>query len=161
MTDQPLIERLAALPTLASIPRVQLEWLASRSHVERYAKGERVFTRGQPIQHLSILLTGRTSIRVDRGGIARVVMEWKAGDMGGYLPYSRMDAVPGDVFADEAVEAMLLPNAYIKDMTRECYEFTAHCVHEMLDRAHMFKSSDLQVQKRLRRGRAAVPVATA
>jgi len=147
VTDQPLIERLAALPALSSIPRAQLEWLVSRSSLTHYEKGQRIFAKGETIRDLSILLSGHTSIRVDRGGISRIVMEWKTGDVGGYLPYSRMDAVPGDVFGEEAVEALILPNAHIKDMTRECYEFTAHCVHEMLDRARVFKSNDLQVQK--------------
>jgi signal transduction histidine kinase len=147
VTDQSLIERLAALPSLASIPRAQIEWLVSRSALTHYEKGQRVFAKGETIRDLSILLSGHTSIRVDRGGISRVVMEWKTGDVGGYLPYSRMDVVPGDVFAEEAGEALLLPNADIKDMTRECYEFTAHCVHVMLDRARVFKSNDLQVQK--------------
>jgi signal transduction histidine kinase len=32
-------------------------------------------------------------------------------------------------------------------MTRTCYEFTALCVHEMLDRARQFKTQDLVVQK--------------
>ena len=147
MTDQSIIERLAALPTLASIPRAQIEWLVSRSSVTHYEKGQRIFAKGETIRDLSILLSGHTSIRLDRGGISRVVMEWKTGDVSGYLPYSRMAATPGDVFAEEAVEALLLPNADIKDMTRECYEFTAHCVHVMLDRARVFKSNDLQVQK--------------
>ena len=147
MSDPSLVERLAALPSLSTVPRSQLEWLASRSKVEHYAKGQRIFAKGQTIQDLSILLAGRTSIRVEKNGIARVVMEWKAGDVSGYLPYSRMNLVPGDVFADEAIEVMLLPNACIKDMTRECYEFTAHCVHVMLDRARVFTSNDLQVQK--------------
>ena len=147
MTDPSVIERLAALPPLASIPRAQLEWLVSRSSVTHYEKGQRIFARGETIRDLSILLSGHTSIRIDRGGISRVVMEWKTGDVSGYLPYSRMAAAPGDVFADEAVEALLLPNADIKEMTRECYEFTAHCVHVMLDRARVFKSNDLQVQK--------------
>ena len=147
MTDRSVIERLAALPSLASIPRAQIEWLVSRSSVTHYQKGQRIFARGETIRDLSILLSGHTSIRLDRGGISRVVMEWKTGDVSGYLPYSRMAAAPGDVFAEEAVEALLLPNADIKEMTRECYEFTAHCVHVMLDRARVFKSNDLQVQK--------------
>ena len=147
MTDRPLVERLAALPTLASIPRAQLEWLAARGHVNHYEKGQLIFAKGETIRDLSILLSGRTSILVDRGGISRVVMEWKTGDVSGYLPYSRMDGPPGDVFADEAIEAFQLPHADIRDMTRECYEFTALCVHQMLDRARVFKSNDLQVQK--------------
>jgi signal transduction histidine kinase len=76
-----------------------------------------------------------------------VVKDWKAGDVSGYLPYSRLSNAPGDVIADDASEVLRIPNADIKDMTRDCYEFTALCVHEMLDRTRQFKSEDLVVQK--------------
>lgn len=147
MTDRSLIERLAALPTLSSIPRAQLEWLTAHGQVLGYPQGHLITVKGQSIQDLSIILSGRISIRVEREGIARMVKEWTRGDVTGYLPYSRLAASPGDVVADEPVEALTIPNADIKAMTRECYEFTALCVHEMLDRAREFKIDDLQREK--------------
>jgi len=147
VTDQSLIERLAALPTLASIPRAQLEWLVAHGEVRQFQQGHSISTKGQPIQDLFIILAGRISIRLDRGGIARIVKEWTRGDVSGYLPYSRLSAAPGDVLVDEPFEALVVPNAAIRDMTRECYEFTALCVHEMLDRARDFKVDDLQREK--------------
>jgi signal transduction histidine kinase len=147
VTDRSLIERLAALPTLASVPRAQLEWLVAHGRILAYPQGHLITVKGQAIQDLSIILSGRLSIRVEREGIARLVKEWKRGDVTGYLPYSRLAAAPGDVFADEATEALTIPHADIKEMTRECYEFTALCVHEMLDRAREFKIDDLQREK--------------
>jgi signal transduction histidine kinase len=147
VTEPSLIERLAALPTLASVPRAQLEWLVSHGEVRQYQRGQSVSIKGNPIHDLFIILAGRISIRLDHGGIARVVKEWKRGDVSGYLPYSRLSAAPGTVLAEEPFEALVIPNAAIREMTRECYEFTALCVHEMLDRARQFKSEDLLVQK--------------
>jgi signal transduction histidine kinase len=147
VTDHALIERLSALPTLASIPRAQLEWLAAHGEIRRYQQGDRVVTKGEPIRDLTIILSGRISIRLDRSGIARIVKEWKTGDVSGYLPYSRLDTTPGDVFADEPIEGLVIRNADIREMIRECYEFTALCVHEMLDRAREFKIDDLQREK--------------
>jgi signal transduction histidine kinase len=147
VTDPSLIERLAALPALASIPRAQLEWLAAHGEIRRYQQGDLVVTKGEPIRDLTIILSGRISIRLDRSGIARIVKEWKTGDVSGYLPYSRLDTTPGDVFADEPIEGLVIRNADIREMIRECYEFTALCVHEMLDRAREFKIDDLQREK--------------
>jgi signal transduction histidine kinase len=147
VSDQSLIERLAALPALASIPRAQLDWLAAHGEIRRYQQGELIVTKGQPIRDLTIILSGRISIRLDRSGIARIVKEWKTGDVSGYLPYSRLDTTPGDVFADEPIEGLVILNADIREMIRECYEFTALCVHEMLDRAREFKIDDLQREK--------------
>jgi signal transduction histidine kinase len=148
VTDQTLIDRLAALPTLASIPRAQLEWLAAHGEILHFEQGESLFTKGQSVvADLWIVLSGRFSIRLERGGIARIAKEWQRGDLSGYLPYSRMLKSPGDLNVEEPLEVLVVRNADIREMTRECYEFTALCVHEMLDRARQFKSEDLLVQK--------------
>ena len=148
MSDPSLIERLAALPTLASIPRAQLEWLAAHGEVRRFQPGEVLFSRGQSVvADLWVVLSGRFSIRLERGGIARVAKEWTRGDLSGYLPYSRVSKAIGDIIADEPFEVLAIRHSDVKEMTRACYEFTELCVHEMLDRARQFKSEDLLVQK--------------
>lgn len=106
-----------------------------------------MFSPGQPIPSLYIVLSGHFSIRVDKGGVARRVKEWKTGDISGRLPYSRMTNPPGIVIADEPVELLVIAAEHAREMTCECYEFTALCVHEMVDRARAFKSDDLQREK--------------
>lgn len=106
-----------------------------------------MFSKAQPIPSLYIVLSGRFSIRVERGGVARIVKEWQAGDISGRLPYSRMTNPPGDVIADDPVEILMIPGDDVREMTCQCYEFTALCVHEMVDRARVFKSDDLQREK--------------
>jgi signal transduction histidine kinase len=148
VTEHSLVQRLAALPTLASIPRAQLEWLAAHGDVQRFNPGDVLFVKGQSvIADLWIVLSGQFSIRVDRGGISRTVREWRPGAVSGYLPYSRLTKSIGDIFADEPLEVLAIPNDDVRQMTRECYEFTELCVHEMLDRARQFKIDDLQREK--------------
>ena len=148
MTDSALIERLAALPSLASIPREQLEWLVAHGTLQQFNPGHEITRREQSvIADLWIVLAGRFSIRLERGGVSRIAKEWKRGDLAGFLPYSRMTRAPGDVLVAELLEVLVIPNGCMREMTRECYEFTALCVHEMLDRARQFKSEDLLVQK--------------
>jgi signal transduction histidine kinase len=148
VTDLSLIERLAALPTLEAIPRAQLEWLVAHGTLQQFNAGH-VITRQQQsvISDLWIVLAGRFSIRLERSGVSRIAKEWKRGDLSGFLPYSRMTRAPGEVVVAEPLEVLVIPNADMREMTRECYEFTALCVHEMLDRARQFKSEDLLVQK--------------
>ena len=148
MSEPPLIERLAALSTLASIPREQLEWLAAHGELRRFPEGHLLATKGQlAIVDLWIVLAGRFSIRVEHGGISRLFKEWTTGALSGLLPYSRLSKALGDVRVDEPLELLVVPNASVKEMTRACYELTALCVHEMVDRAREFKSQDLVVQK--------------
>jgi hypothetical protein len=96
---------------------------------------------------------------VDRGAGPKKVMEWRAGDVTGMLPYSRLTAPPGDVKAEEATEAFLLPRECLNDMIRECHDVTAILVHVMLDRARHFTSSDLHDEKMLSLGKLAAGLA--
>lgn len=159
MTDLALIERLAALPTLAGIPRPQLEWIAEHGEVRHFREGDVMFAKGQPIPDLLVVLSGHFSFRQDRGGIARVVKEWNPGDLSGYLPYSRLAKALGDVIAEGPVEVLAVRHEDIRDMTRECYELTSLCVHEMIDRARQFKSDDLQLEKMASLGRLSAGLA--
>jgi signal transduction histidine kinase len=154
-----LVERLAALPKLAGIPRAQLEWLARRGTVRRFPKGAVLFRKGAPITNLYVVLSGRFSIQIDRGGVLRRVREWCAGDLSGVLPYSRLRTGPGDVTFDEPTELLMVDAALHGEMILECHELTAHCVHEMLERARQFRTDDLQVEKMASLGRLAAGLA--
>jgi len=159
LIDPALIERLAGLPTLAGIPRSQLEWLAAHGELLHFNEGDRLFARGQPIPDLHVVLSGHLSFRQDRDGIARVVKEWNPGDLSGYLPYSRLAKALGDVIAEGPVEVLAVRAEDFREMTRECYEFTSLCVHEMIDRAREFKSDDLQLEKMVSLGRLSAGLA--
>ena len=159
MPDIDLVDRLAAHRTLGSAPRPQLAWLAAHGTVRRYPAGQPVVVEGQPITDLSVIFSGRMSIRVDRGTGPRKVMEWRAGDVAGLLPFSRMRAAPGTAVADEDLEALFVPSSCFRDLVRECFDLTGLLVHVMLDRARIFMSSDLQVEKILSLGRLAAGIA--
>ncbi|HET9385598.1 MAG TPA: ATP-binding protein [Gemmatimonadales bacterium] len=147
MANAALVERLAALPTLADIPRSQLEWLVAHGTFLRFETGDIMFQRGTVVPGPYVVLCGRFAVHVERDGVVQRVREWKTGDISGRLPFSRMTEVPGNAIADEPVECVVIPWEDVKEMTRECYEFTALCVHEMLDRARQFRAFDLQDEK--------------
>ena len=168
MAAPSVVDRLAAQPRLAAVPREQLEWLAAHGELRRFDAGEVMFSHKQPPPGLYVVLSGRVSIRAERDGVARVVNEVMAGGISGRLPYSRMSnaagklapgAIPGFSMAEERVEIFLVTGADVRDLTRECYEFTALCVHEMVDRTRLFKSDDLQREKMASLGRLAAGLA--
>src|SRR5204863_1108871 len=88
MTD--LVDQLAAHKTLGSAPRTELAWLASHGSLRNLTAGDVVTAKGEHAEGLFVVLTGRVAIFVDRGGGLKKVMEWRAGDVTGLLPYSRM-----------------------------------------------------------------------
>jgi signal transduction histidine kinase len=159
VTDTALVERLMAHRTLGSAPREQLEWLASRGTLQRFEVGGTPWPASRPVDSLMVILSGRLAIYVDRGGGRRRVMEWRSGDVSGFLPYSRMGGAPGDVTVEEPTEVLSVPKECFQEMVAKCPDITASLVHVMLDRARRFTSSDLQDEKMLSLGRLAAGLA--
>lgn len=159
MADSALIERLAALPQFAEIPREELAWLVAHARYEVLEAGEVVAPKGQPIASLWILLSGGISVYVDRGTGSRRVMGWRTGDVSGMLPYSRMTGPPGNNFTEERSEMLTVPVGDFPEMVTRCPRFTAHTVHLMLDRARSFSASDLHDEKMVSLGRLAAGLA--
>jgi signal transduction histidine kinase len=159
MSDTDLVERLAALPSLAGIPRTELEWLATHGSVDVCETGERLAPKGLRIEHLWIMLSGHVAISVDRGTGPRIAMEWRSGDIGGMLPYSRMKGPPGDNIVMERSEIYLLHERLFQELIQSCPLFTANTVHTMLDRARSFNTSDQQDEKMISLGKLAAGLA--
>jgi len=153
-----LVERLAALPDLADVPRDQLAWLVEHGSFHREEDGYRVDT-AEEFVGLALLVSGRFSVRVDEHGVAREVREITPGRVTGYLPYSRMTTPRGYLVADGPVEFLFIRKEDFPEMTAACYEFTAACVQEMLARVRLFKGADKQQEKMAALGRLSAGLA--
>jgi signal transduction histidine kinase len=154
-----LVDRLAALPSLAKIPLGELEWLVTHGELERHEAGTIVARKGEPIERLWIILSGHLAIRVDRGAGPRRVMEWRVGDVSGMLPFSRMTGAPGSSYVEETSEVLGIHQRHFPEMIHRCPVFTAHTVHHMIDRARSFNTSDLQDEKMISLGKLAAGLA--
>ena len=159
VSEPDLVARLAGLPGVSGLPREELEWLVERGSFETLEAGVVLAPKGRRVEKLWIMVSGRVTVRVDRGAGPRTVIEWGPGDVTGMLPYSRMVAPPGDVRTEEASEVVALSDEHFPEMIHECPMFTAYTVHLMLDRARDFKSSDLQDEKMISLGRLAAGLA--
>ena len=154
-----LIDRLALHRTVGAAPREELEWIASRGILRQMQPGQVLTAKGTRPEGLVVLLSGSLSMSVNRGAGPRKVMEWRAGDVSGVLPYSRVNAPPGDSMAQELSEILLLPAEHIRDMAKHCPELTAILVHAMIDRARAFTSSDLHDEKMVSLGKLSAGLA--
>ena len=159
MVDGNLIKRLASLSGLAHIPNEELEWLIAHGNLKLWKAGAVVAPKGKRIPELWIVISGHIAIRVDRGAGPRRVMEWRTGDVGGMLPYSRMTGPPGDTYIEETTEILLIHESGFTEMIHKCPLFTAHTVHTMIDRARAFNTSDLQDEKMISLGKLAAGLA--
>ena len=157
--SEALIDRLIAHRTIGSAPREELEWIAAHGKIRKLATGELLSSRLTPVQGLYFVLSGLITIHVDRGAGSRRVMEWRAGDVTGVLPYSRMTKPPGDAVVEEAGEVLMIPRDALPDLIRACYVVTGILVHVMTDRARQFSASDFHDEKMMSLGRLAAGLA--
>lgn len=154
-----LVDRMADLPSLAEIPRGELEWIVAHGNLELRDAGKVMAPRGKRIENLWIILTGKISVHVDRGVGPRRVIEWRSGDVTGMLPYSRMTGPPGDNYIEEPSELLTVHEKHFPEMVHRCPMFTALTVHLMLDRARRFNASDMQEEKMISLGKLAAGLA--
>jgi signal transduction histidine kinase len=158
MSDQDLVTRLAQHRTIGSAPRKELEWLAAHGYVRHFGGGELV-RKGEPVVSLWVFLSGHFTFYEDRGLGPRKVLEWRAGDVSGVLPYSRTTTSPGEGVILEAADVFMVDREHFPAMIRECLCVTETLVHNMLDRTRVFTSSALQDEKMASLGRVSARLA--
>lgn len=144
--------RLKRHRALGHAPETEHTWLAAHGTTQVFESGT-MTSKGEQVASLFILFEGHVVIRVDRGIGSHKIFEWRGGDVGGALPYSRGASPPNDAVIEEHTEVLTIPKELFPDLIRECPVVTAALVHAMLDRARMFTSSDLHDEKLLSLGR--------
>ncbi len=159
MTGTDLVDRLAEHQTLGKAPREELAWLAARGVLRHFEVGDMMVAAGAPVTGLFILLTGHITIFVDRGAGRHRVMDWRAGDVTGVLPYSRLLNSPGDSLAQEPTDILVIERRELPALIRECHEVTSILVHTMLDRARVFNLSSLHDEKLVSLGKLSAGLA--
>lgn len=154
-----LVERLAQHRMLGSSPREELAWLAEHGFLRRLEAGEILSHKGLPVEGLYVVLSGCVALFVDRGAGPQKMIEWRAGDVTGMLPYSRLVKPPGDAIAQEQTEILAVHRDHLQEMIRECFCVTSTLVHLMVDRARLFTSTDLQNEKMISLGKLSAGLA--
>ena len=154
-----LVDRLAGQRALEGIPREQLQWLAEHGMLCRFDAGELIVKTMEPLFFLYVILSGHITVTINRGGGPRKAIEWRAGDVSGVLPFSRVSTSLGDVVAEVPTELLGVHRDLFPEMVRECYELTTVLVHVMLDRTRLFKSDELHDEKMASLGRLSAGLA--
>jgi signal transduction histidine kinase len=147
MSPDDLIDQLAQHRTLGGAPREELAWLAARGSLRQMNTGDILTAKGSAVEGMFVLLSGRIALVVDRGEGPHKVLEWRAGDVTGLLPYSRLTSPPGNTIAEEPTRVLKVDRSAVDEMVLACRQLTSILVHVMLDRARAFTSSDLHDEK--------------
>ncbi|MEP7273586.1 MAG: cyclic nucleotide-binding domain-containing protein, partial [Acidobacteriota bacterium] len=159
MTTTDLVDQLTEHETLGSAPPEELAWLASHGTVRHLDPGDVLTPKGGTVEGLWVVLSGHVAIFVDRGSGRNKVMEWRAGEVTGLLPYSRLVSPPGDNVALEPSVILGLHRDHFTELIRNCHQITSILVHKMVDRAKLFTSSDMHNEKMVSLGKLSAGLA--
>jgi signal transduction histidine kinase len=159
VTGRDLVDRLAEHQTLGAAPREELAWLAEHGVLRHLNDGEVMVAAGAPVDGLFVVLTGYVAIFIDLGAGRHKVMDWRAGDVTGVLPYSRLVNAPGESVAQEPTDILVVERGHLPALIRDCHQVTTILVHNMLDRARVFTSSGLHDEKMVSLGKLSAGLA--
>ncbi|MBL8996651.1 MAG: GHKL domain-containing protein [Gemmatimonadetes bacterium] len=157
--DPTVMAQLAAHAALTGAPASEHAWLARRGELRTWPAGFRIAVKGQRIEELFVIFSGRVVVRVDHGLGPQKILEIGGGGLSGRLPFSRMTSSPGDVVTEEATDGLAIDERWLPEMVRECPVSVGRMVHAMLDRARTFKIGDLQQEKLVSLGKLAAGLA--
>ena len=143
MTSNEVVDRLAALPIFADVPRPELAWLVARGGLRTLETGEVLGHEGETIEWMAILLEGRVGLYMTTGGGRRKLLEAVAGHVLGVLPYSRFQRSPGTSIVDDTITMLAIHRDQFPMLIRECPSLTTALVHHMIDRARDYRSAQM------------------
>lgn len=153
-----LLPLLRGFAPFATVPDAQLQWLAERMTYEELPAQHTVYSPGDEVNHLIILLEGRTRLEGGASSLADPIV-FESPALMGVLPYSRMRETRTFWRTDGPVRQLRLHRDYLKPLTCECYELTEICVHQMTARVRDFTTLTQQTDKMAALGRMSAGLA--
>ncbi|MFN7604075.1 MAG: hypothetical protein ACK5R0_21995, partial [Bacteroidota bacterium] len=156
---QPLLDLLKDIPELKGVPDAQLQWLAEKGSVRAYTDGEKVFSKGDKIDSLRILLEGEMNFFVEQAGNLRNVGTVEKGEITGKLPFSRMKGATGIGIVTGETLLYTLHESLFPEMIRNHHELVEALVHVMTDRVRETTRMQQQNDKMMALGKLSAGLA--
>jgi signal transduction histidine kinase len=154
-----LVDRLSQHRTIGSVPRAELEWVAEHGEFRHVNAGEIVGHKGELLEGMVVMLTGRVEAALDRGTGRRFTLSSEGGEITAQLPYSRAREAQFDIVAVEAADIVLIRRELFPDLIRDCPTIVEIAVHVMLERARLMTSASAADDKMMSMGRLSAGLA--
>ena len=148
---------LQSIESLHEVPADQLQWLIDNSDHYVLAEGEFLFKPGSPTNATYFIRDGVLRIYFMQNNEMRELNRVGAGNITGYLPFSR--GVKAGVFAEVIEEATIMsfPIAKSRELISKHFELTQALVHIMTTRVRDFTTFQQQDDSRVKLPRASGP----
>ncbi len=144
---------------IANVPEEQLQYLIDNSKSYELKEDEFLFQKGQPSDHMNLILSGRIRIYSQQKNQSREIAILEKGDITGLLPYSRLTHAQGSGQALETSVILAFHRENMPAMIRNNYELTEALVHFMSSRIREFTTFQLQNEKMMALGKLSAGLA--
>jgi signal transduction histidine kinase len=127
------LELLRGVPAFEGLPDDQIDWFLSQAQDLRVKAGDIYARQGDPADAMTVLLEGQFQWRGELGG-ETLVVDLKAGEVTGVLPFSRMKkfTLSGRALTDGRV--LRFPAALFPQLVQKMPELATRLVGVMSDR---------------------------
>ena len=153
------LENLTIIPDFAEVPENQLCWLLEKSTCSSFQKGEYIFTKGDPIDNLFVIIKGHVEIKLEQNGNFKLVSKMFDHHIGGLLPFSRASVAIGFGEVLRETHLLVLEEKFFKEMVANHYELTESFVHKMTSRVREFTKNNVQAEKMMALGKLSAGLA--
>jgi len=150
---------LKSFDALKNVPDDQLQWLIDNSTYRVLADGESLTVQGQPLAGPHFIIKGQLAIYFFQNGTRREITTSTAGDITGYLPYSRGIVASANSVAVGELHLLSFPTERIREMIKDQFELTQALVHVMSNRVREFTALQSQNEKMMALGKLSAGLA--
>lgn len=144
-------EVLRKVIAFRDLPDDHLQWILERSEYKEFLDGQEIVRKGDPMEHMWILLDGAAPFYMDINGSQVHFYDFTndelSGGVGGVLPYSRMLTSPGYSYASGTVKCLLLHKKHFPELEQLNQVLTQRLIASMTNRARIFATQQLQQEK--------------
>ena len=151
--QQVTVSTLKAFEDLKNVPDDELQWLIDNSTCRELIDGEHFSTPGEPLSGPHFIISGRFILSIVQNGSHRELATIGAGDVTGYLPYSRGLLATADSVAVGGAQIMSFPTERIRELIKDHFEITQALVHVMSNRVRNFTAFQQQNEKMMALGK--------
>ena len=144
---------------LRHLPEDALRFFVDKAHIRPCKKGEYLFRKGDPVENLIFICSGRFRLYNPQQDQQAEVGRLEPGDITGVLPYSRMTHAGVDGQALEDTEILLLHKSHFREMITGQHALTEALVHLMSSRIREFTTSSMQNEKLMSLGKLSAGLA--
>ena len=150
---------LRRVPLLADLAEDDLAWIAAESELVELPAGGVLFTPGEPAEWMFIALEGTLQAQREQVGPGAPLFVFRAGDIGGTIPFSRMTTFTGTGRAVTRARVARFPKGRFAELLRRAPALQPRFVALLADRVRDATRRDAQFEKLAALGRLSAGLA--